>query len=142
MKQPKWIVSIEAIDHQGPSYWVDRGWSAEAIVRTTSVFDNVAVVAIENDMVPMGGITWTGARGISKIEVQVDNGGWDEAVLRTPALSPLTWMQWRYDWPVQSGQHTAQVRAYDGNGDLQVLESVGRRPDGSTGIDSVDFEIP
>jgi hypothetical protein len=142
MKQPKWITTMEAIDHQGPGYWVDRGWSAEAVVRTTSVIDNVAVDSIENDMVPMGGIAWAGARGISKIEVQVDNGGWDEATLRTPALSPLTWVQWRYDWPVQSGDHTAQVRAYDGNGDQQVLESVGRRPNGSTGIDSVDFTIP
>ncbi len=141
MKQPKWITTMEAIDHQGPGYWVDRGWSAEAIVRTTSVIDTVAVDSIENDMVPIGGIAWAGARGISKIEVQVDNGGWDEAALRTPALSPLTWVQWRYDWPVQSGQHTAQVRAYDGNGDLQVTESVGRRPNGSTGIDSVDFTI-
>jgi hypothetical protein len=110
-------------------------------VRTTSVIDNVAVDAIENDRVPIGGIAWAGARGISKIEVQVDDGEWAEAQLRTPALSPLTWIQWRYDWPVESGGHTARVRATDGNGDPQVSESTGRRPDGSTGIDEVDFTI-
>jgi hypothetical protein len=141
MKQPKWITTMEAINEEGPGYWVDRGWSAEAIVRTTSVIDNVAVDAIENDRVPIGGIAWAGARGISKIEVQVDDGEWAEAQLRTPALSPLTWIQWRYDWPVESGGHTARVRATDGNGDPQVSESTGRRPDGSTGIDEVDFTI-
>jgi hypothetical protein len=141
MKQPKWITSIEAIDREGPGYWVDRGWSAEAIVRTTSVIDNVAVDAIENDRVPIGGIAWAGARGISKIEVQVDQEPWTEAQLRTPALSPLTWVQWRYDWPVQSGGHTVRVRAVDGNGDPQVSESTGRRPDGSTGIDEVNFTV-
>jgi len=26
MKQPKWITRIEAIDHPGEGYWVERGW--------------------------------------------------------------------------------------------------------------------
>lgn len=141
MKQPKWIVSMEVINQEGPGYWVDRGWSAEAIARTTSVIDNVAVDAVQDDRLPVGGIAWAGARGISKVEVKVDEGQWMEARLRTPALSPLTWVQWRYDWPIQPGQHVARVRAYDGEGEPQVQEETGRRPDGATGIDSVSFEI-
>jgi hypothetical protein len=27
MKQPRWIRRLEAIDDEGPSYWVVRGWS-------------------------------------------------------------------------------------------------------------------
>ena len=30
MKQPKWIESIEAIDHWEPGYWVERGWNKVA----------------------------------------------------------------------------------------------------------------
>jgi hypothetical protein len=138
MKQPKWITSMEAIDEQGPGYWVERGWSAVAKARTTSVFDHIAVDSIQDDLLPMGGIAWAGARGISKVEVQIDEGEWVEAELRQPALSPLTWV---YDWPVLPGQHNARVRSYDGNGQLQVLEEIGRRPDGSTGVDSMVFEV-
>lgn len=35
MKQPKWITKIEAIDQEGAGYWVDRGWSEDAIPKTT-----------------------------------------------------------------------------------------------------------
>jgi len=136
MKQPKWILRLEAIDREGAGYWVDRGWSATAIVRTTSVIDAVAAEArpVETDPVPIGGIAYSGARGISRVEVQVDGGPWEEAELRQPALSPLTWVQWRHYWKAPRGAHTVRVRAYDGEGNLQVTEEHGTFPDGATGI--------
>ena len=139
MKQPKWIERIELIDRHGPGYWVDRGWDAQAIVHTTSVVDAVDTAAADagSGTVPIGGIAYAGARGISKVEVQVDDGPWVEAVLRAPALSPLSWVQWRYDWPYTSGRHSIQVRAYDGKGQLQVTERRPPSPSGATGIDSL-----
>jgi DMSO/TMAO reductase YedYZ molybdopterin-dependent catalytic subunit len=136
MKQPKWIVSMEVLDRGGRGYWVERGWSPEAFVRTTSVIDNVATDAADQEMgtVPVGGIAYAGANGISKVEVQVDDGPWMETDLRAPSLSPLTWVQWRYDWPRETGRHLFKVRAYDGLGELQVLESNPVRPDGATGV--------
>lgn len=139
MKQPKWIERIEVIDRHGPGYWVDRGWDAQAIVHTTSVVDAVDTAAAEagSETVPSGGIAFAGARGISKVEVQVDDGPWVVAELRAPALSPLSWIQWRYDWPYTSGRHSIQVRAYDGRGQLQVTERRPPSPSGATGIDSL-----
>ncbi len=139
MKQPKWIKSIEAIDHEGPGYWVDRGWSREAFVHTNSVIDNISAGAKGSRTVLGGGIAWAGARGISKVEVQVDDGNWKEAELRTPPLSPLTWVQWRYEWSGDSGKHTARVRAYDGDGKLQTSATHGSFPDGATGINTFEF---
>ena len=43
MKQPKWIESIEAIDHWEPGFWVERGWNKVAQMHATSVIDTVAV---------------------------------------------------------------------------------------------------
>ena len=43
MKQPKWIESIEAIDHWEPGYWVVRGWDKVARMKATSVIDDHAV---------------------------------------------------------------------------------------------------
>ncbi len=141
MKQPKWIVRMEAIDREGDGYWVDRGWSEEAYVRPTSVVDGVSGSAAEGGTVPIGGIAYAGAKGISKVEIQIDDGPWREAELRVPPLSPLTWVQWRYDYSAESGQHVARVRAYDGSGELQITESGGARPDGATGIHEITFNV-
>jgi hypothetical protein len=141
MKQPKWIARIEAIDEEGPGYWVERGWSEEARPQIVSVIDRVAVDAAADGAVPMGGIAWAGDRGIQKVEVQVDDAEWVEAVLRTPPLSPLTWVQWRYDWPASPGGHFIRVRATDGTGALQIEEVHGEHPNGATGYHGVTVEV-
>jgi DMSO/TMAO reductase YedYZ molybdopterin-dependent catalytic subunit len=141
MKQPKWIARIEAIDHEGPGYWVQRGWSAEAHPQTVSVIDTVAKDHVVDGKIPIGGIAWAGDRGIQKVEVQVDGGEWEEAVLRTPPLSSLTWVQWRYDWPTSTGRHRFHVRATDGTGALQIEEVNDVYPNGATGYHLVTVDI-
>lgn len=141
MKQPKWITRIEAVDDKAIGYWVQRGWSYEAHPQIVSVIDTVAVDEAVNGTVPMGGIAWAGDRGIQRVEVQVDDGEWVEATLRTPPLSPLTWVQWRYDWPLVSGRHTVRVRAIDGTGTLQPEQVHGTRPDGATGYHEVTMDV-
>jgi DMSO/TMAO reductase YedYZ molybdopterin-dependent catalytic subunit len=142
MKQPKWIKRIEAIDHRGPGYWVDRGWSATAMVRTTSVIDVVAGLRMPKaGVIPVGGIAYAGARGISQVEIQVDDGPWEKAELRAPALSPLTWVQWKYLWKSTPGKHTLRVRAYDGTGKVQESQEHGTFPDGATGISKKTADI-
>jgi DMSO/TMAO reductase YedYZ molybdopterin-dependent catalytic subunit len=136
MKQPKWIVSIEAIDGAEPGYWVRRGWDEQAIMKATAVID---VVSSSMDVgpgatVPIGGIAFGGARGVSRVAVQVDGGEWRDAKLRAP-LSPTTWVQWRYDWPFQPGEHTFVVRCWDGHGAPQIAERGPIRPSGATGLD-------
>jgi hypothetical protein len=143
MKQPKWIERIELIDHGGEGYWVERGWSATARPQTVSAID--AVVSTPEDpaspSLPVGGIAYAGARGISKVEVQVDDGPWADAVLRTPPLSPVTWVQWRYDWPYEAGRHTFRVRAYDSAGIIQTSERHAPAPNGATGIHEVTVDV-
>ena len=139
MKQPKWIESIEAIDHWEPGYWLKRGWNNVAQMHATSVIDTVAVDmtvigADHRKLVPIGGIAHAGARGISKVEVQVDGGPWERADLRTP-LSQLSWVIWRYDWPYQPGRHTFTVRCYEGNRTPQIATPSPPEPNGATGLD-------
>ena len=144
MKQPKWITRLEVVEEYRPGYWVERGWSREARVRTTSVIDTVAVDALfergGRRLVPIGGIAYAGDRGISKVQVQVDGGDWQDAELRPP-LSDLTWVIWRVNWPFAAGRHTFAVRCYDGSGALQVTEPSPPHPDGATGIDRVTRRI-
>jgi len=140
MKQPKWIVSIEATDRWEDGYWVARGWDREAHMKATSVIDTVAVdmmigQATGDTLVPVGGIAHAGARGISTVEIQIDGGDWQKAQLRTP-LSDLTWAVWRYDWPFKKGKHTFTVRCVDGKGRPQIIEEAPPHPDGASGLHS------
>jgi DMSO/TMAO reductase YedYZ molybdopterin-dependent catalytic subunit len=140
MKQPKWIETIELVSDRLPGYWVDRGWDKEAFVNTVSVVDTVVVDQTQN-MALTGGTAWASARGISKVEVQVDNEDWQPAELITPPLSPLNWVLWRYGWPYEAGSHTINVRAYDGDGLLQEIRERPTAPSGATGIHSVTVSI-
>ena len=138
MKQPKWIESIEVMDHWEPGYWVVRGWDKVAKMKATSVIDTVAVdmtiiSADKQKLVPIGGIAHAGSRGISKVEVRVDDGPWKEAAIRTP-LSRTTWVIWRYDWPFQPGKHTFTVRCYDGSNTPQIVEVMPPAPSGASGL--------
>lgn len=139
MKQPKWITGIEVTSDYREGYWVERGWDEVAQVKATSVIDTVAVDnTIERDnqqLVPVGGIAFAGARGISQVEVRVDGGSWQEAQLRAP-LSETTWVIWRYDWPFQPGNHNFEVRCVDGDGNPQIEEQLESHPSGATGIHS------
>lgn len=140
MKQPKWIETIELVAERIDGYWVDRGWDKEALVNTVSVVDTVVVDQTQS-MALTGGIAWASARGISKVEVQVDNGDWQSAELISPPLSSLNWVLWRYGWPYEAGRHTVSVRAYDGIGLLQATDRRGTSPSGATGIHSVTMTI-
>jgi DMSO/TMAO reductase YedYZ molybdopterin-dependent catalytic subunit len=145
MKQPKWIVSIEALDHWEEGYWIERGWDRTARMQATSVIDTIAVnmmltQANEKTRIPIGGIAHAGARGISRVEVRVDDGPWSEAQLRAP-LSPTTWVLWRYDWPFQKGNHTFTVRCFDGQGAAQIVEPAPPAPSGATGLFSKSMKI-
>ncbi len=146
MKQPKWInnIIVTASDERG--YWVRRGWSADAIMQQTSVVDTIAVNDVYTDdegmvRVPIGGYAIAGTRGISKVEISINESDWFEAELRQP-ISDRTWVFWRHDWAFEEGMHNVAIRSYDGEGNLQPTEEQGVRPDGATGIDVESATLP
>jgi hypothetical protein len=88
------------------------------------VIDAIAAGAERADLegrrlTSIGGISHAGARGISKVEVQIDGGEWQRASLREP-LSETTWVVWRADVPRSAGEHTVAVRCYERDGTLQT----------------------
>ena len=115
-----------------------------AQIKATSVIDTVAVDAIiengDQQLVPIGGIAFSGDRGISMVEVRVDEGPWESAELRSP-LSETTWVIWRFDWPFEAGEHIFEVRCAEGDGTPQIEESVKSRPSGATGIHSRSADL-
>jgi DMSO/TMAO reductase YedYZ molybdopterin-dependent catalytic subunit len=144
MKQPKWIERIEALPAWEPGYWVRRGWDRDARMKSTSVIDVVGPEAVRNArgelILPVGGISHAGDRGISRVEVRVDGGDWAPAQLRTP-ISETTWMLWRYEWPFREGHHSFEVRCFDGKGNPQIAAEAPPHPSGAAGIQKVTRDV-
>jgi DMSO/TMAO reductase YedYZ molybdopterin-dependent catalytic subunit len=145
MKQPKWITSVVLAAESVPGYWVERGWDAGASVKMTSVIDTVATRSLVTrggqTYVPVGGIAYSGAKGISRVEIQIDDDPWEAAQLRQP-LSDLTWVTWRYDWPFSPGTHRLTLRAFDGQGRPQETKEVPPSPSAATGLFSESRTLP
>ena len=64
----------------------------------------------------VGGVAFSGDRGISQVEVSFDGGStWQEASA-LPSLSPYAWVLWSLQWDAPPGEHQLLVRAYDSAG--------------------------
>jgi sulfite oxidase len=84
----------------------------------------------------VAGVAWAQHRGVSKVEVRVDTGEWQEATLSAPASVDL-WRQWVWTWNAEPGSHMLQVRATDADGQVQEERRQPPFPSGSTGWQSV-----
>ncbi|MFC7534853.1 molybdopterin-dependent oxidoreductase [Actinoplanes sp. GCM10030250] len=138
----KWITEIELTRFADfDAYWVPRGWSALAPVKTQSRIDTPRKGASRRaGPVTVAGVAWAQHRGIAKVEVQVDDGPWQEAAL-APAVSSDTWRQWSLTWPASAGRHTLRVRATDLDGVTQTADRAAPDPDGATGWHAVTVDI-
>lgn len=144
MKNVKWITRIEAVAEDYKGYWQERAWSDVATVVTMSRIDSPPrnFKAKLGETVPIGGVAFAGDRGISKVEVSLDDGQtWHEAQL-SDVPSNRTWRLWRYDYLAdEPGIRKLVVRATDGTGELQTAEEREPLPDGATGYDRDWFEV-
>lgn len=131
----KWLSQIELTTFEAfEGYWIPRGWSVEGPVKTQSRIDtprNGSRVTAGSKM-PIAGVAWAPIRGISKVEVRIDNGEWQEATLGQE-YQATTWRQWKLDWTPNSGEHKIAVRATDGEGATQTDQLAPVAPNGATG---------
>jgi DMSO/TMAO reductase YedYZ molybdopterin-dependent catalytic subunit len=137
----KWLSAVELTTWEGfDGFWVPRGWAKLGPVKVASRID----VPRSSTSVPAGptvvaGVAWSPGprRGITRVEVSVDGGGWVEAEL-AGALSEDAWRQWRTSVDLAPGAHVLRVRATDRLGTVQDARRRGQRPDGATGHHRVD----
>ncbi len=139
----KWVVDLEVTTFaEKAGYWTSRGWSSHGPIKTSSRIEVPRALArIPAGTVAIGGSAWAQTKGISKVEVQIDNGDWQAAELADEA-SVDTWRQWSFAWEgAAAGSHTVRVRAYDSDGKLQIEDQARPEPDGSTGWHSMTFTV-
>jgi hypothetical protein len=88
--------------------------------------------------VAIGGVAWAQTRGISAVEVQLDDGPWQPCELGE-ALNDDTWRQWAFRWTpgasggASTGRTSIRCRATDGDGVIQTDERSEPLPDGASG---------
>ncbi|MCP2167207.1 DMSO/TMAO reductase YedYZ, molybdopterin-dependent catalytic subunit [Goodfellowiella coeruleoviolacea] len=135
----KWLVDLEVTTFDRPAYWVRRGWSQQAPVKTQSRIDRPrARAALPAGTVTVAGIAWAQHTGVDQVEVRVDDGPWQPARLSTE-VSADTWRMWRVDVELAAGEHTVTCRATDRSGRTQTEQPADPAPDGATGWHSVSF---
>jgi hypothetical protein len=123
------------------AYWVPRGWSALGPIKTESRIDTPRDGSSKSaGPLTVAGVAWAQHRGISKVEVRVDDGDWQVATLAAvPSID--TWRQWSWIWDATRGDHRLQVRATDNSGETQTADRAGEAPNGATGWHTIHVSV-
>jgi DMSO/TMAO reductase YedYZ molybdopterin-dependent catalytic subunit len=132
----KWLDAIQLTRWEDvDGYWIPRGWAKEAPIKTASRIDvpRNGGSALAPGPTAVAGVAWAPTKGISAVEVQVDDGEWQACELGE-AANEHTWVQWRLVWEATVGEHVLRVRAVDGDGEVQTPEVAPPAPDGATGL--------
>ena len=128
----KWLekLTLTTFD-EAQAYWTRRGWGEQGPVKTATRID-VPGNNVDAGETQIAGVAWATHRGISKVEVRIDDGPWEEAELGEDVDKDY-WRQWHLPWNAEQGTHQITARAVDGDGEVQTDAIQDVVPDGPTG---------
>ncbi|MBX3088411.1 MAG: molybdopterin-dependent oxidoreductase [Cryobacterium sp.] len=138
----KWVTELRVTRFADETaYWTERGWAQRGPVKLSSRIDTPATSSrLRAGQVVIAGVAWAQHTGISRVQLRVDDGAWQEADL-AQAISADTWRQWMTTWNATAGHHKLTVRAFDANGITQIEKPGDVVPDGATGLHSVFVDV-
>ena len=138
----KWLASIELTTREAlDGYWIPLGWAKDAPILTQSRIDvPKSATTIAAGPARIAGVAWAPDRGITAVEVRIDDGDWRAAQISRP-ISNATWVQWFLPWEATSGRHSLEVRATDGAGYVQTAEVTPPAPDGARGHHRISVTV-
>ena len=136
----KWLNRIEFTTYdKKKAYWTERDWATDAPIRTQTRIDiPQSLSTLPKDKPVIAGVAWAQTRGIEKVEIRIDGGEWKKTKLATDAGVDL-WRQWSFVYDGPAGDHTAEVRATDMDGNTQEEERQKVFPSGATGWHKIRF---
>jgi DMSO/TMAO reductase YedYZ molybdopterin-dependent catalytic subunit len=136
----KWLTDIKVTTFAAETaYWVQRGWSQRAPIKTESRID-VPSGSVKAGRTPVAGVAWAQHKGIDAVHVRVDRGPWRQAQLAAvPGID--TWRQWVWEWDAAPGRHTIEARATDATGYTQTALQEPPEPNGATGYPAVQVTV-
>ncbi|GEK21719.1 molybdopterin-dependent oxidoreductase [Cellulomonas xylanilytica] len=137
----KWVTELRVTRFADvTAYWTDRGWSPEGPIKTQSRIE----VPRPGASVPAGpvvvaGTAWAQHRGVTGVQVRVEQGSWSDATLADEGGID-SWRQWSWTWDAEPGEYQLYVRASDPQG-YQTGARADVIPDGATGYDTVRVTV-
>lgn len=144
IKNIKWLTKLTVSGNDYKGYWQERGWTDTGIIKTQSHFDVPETRdVLTAGSIEIGGVAFAGDRGISSVEVSVDDGQtWQDATIAAnPSPAGLSWVVWSMNWNPKPGSYDLVVRAIDGEGNLQTEETASTLPDGASGYHRINVGI-
>ena len=143
MKSVQWLTDIEVVNQDYKGYYAQKGWTDEAIVKTTSRIDLPGQgTTIKGLHHYVEGLAFAGTRGIRQVEISTDGGERWQAATLAPPLSSASWVFWTYQWNAERpGRYSLLVRATDGTGKVQTSVEQEPAPDGATGLHEITVTI-
>jgi DMSO/TMAO reductase YedYZ molybdopterin-dependent catalytic subunit len=139
----KWVTDIRLTGWDDfDAYWVPRGWSKRGPVKTMARIDTPRGGRRQGPEVAIGGLAWAVHRGVSRVQVRVDDGEWRDAEIgsvprpTTPGCSGCTAGATR-----PPGRHAVEARAVDGDGVVQPEGPAPVAPNGAEGYHRVQFTV-
>lgn len=138
----KWVTEIALTRWEDfDAYWIPRGWSKLGPVKTMARIDTPRSGSKKSGDIAIGGVAWAVHRGVSKVQIRVDDGDWLDAELGSvPSVD--TWVQWVYRLQgATPGDHSIEARALDGNGEEQPQEPAAVAPNGAQGYHRISLTV-
>lgn len=135
MKNVKWVQRIEAVAEDFLGYWQTRGWDDGARYQIWGRIDSPH----RRDVLQTGpalaaGVASAGDRGISRVELSLDDGDtWSDAILEPSINPPFTWVRWVFPFEATEPAVTLTMRATDGEGTVGTRQQNPPLPAGATG---------
>ncbi|OQO94670.1 molybdopterin-binding protein [Saccharomonospora piscinae] len=134
----KWVVDLELTTWAARQpYWLNRGWAERAPIKTQSRIERPqGFDTVRPGRLRVVGVAWAQHTGITRVEVRLDDGPWQEAELARE-VNVNTWRMWSVELDVPAGSHRISCRATDSSGVTQTEQRSGTVPDGATGWHTV-----
>ncbi len=137
----KWVTDLRLTTwEEFDGYWIPRGWSKLAPVKTMARIDTPRTGSDHTGEVAIGGVAWAVHRGIGGVQIRVDEGEWLDAELGG-VPSNDTWAQWVYRWTGEPGSYVVEARAIDTAGEIQPEEPAAPAPNGAQGYHRINLDI-
>jgi DMSO/TMAO reductase YedYZ molybdopterin-dependent catalytic subunit len=135
MKNVKWVQRIEAVAEDFLGYWQTRGWDD---VATYQIWGRIDTPTRQDVLAPgpaiAAGVASAGDRGISRVELSLDDGEtWADATLEPSINPPFTWVRWVFPFEAAGEAVKLTMRATDGDGIVGTSQQRPPLPAGATG---------
>lgn len=139
----KWLTEMELTTWDAfDAYWVQNGWAKQAPMLSSSRIDapRDSSQVRSQASTRIGGFAWAPRSGVRTVQVRVDGGEWNDAVIGQHDTSDA-WAEWSWNWTPEIGQHQLEVRCIDADGIAQDENIRPTEPSGATGLHSITVQV-